>query len=286
MPLGPLFAILAAALMAQAAAAADGSFLDIPGGRIAYESGKPTAASETVILIDDGTLDSAVWNGVFPILCEKFHTVRFDLRGYGNSPQPTERYSPVDDIRHVMSGLRIKRAALVGASANGGRALAFTLAHPEAVDALVLIGPSISGVPSSESFIKEVMPFVERLAKNDRPGAIEVAEKWRHLVAPANAAAMQELRALLKKRAQTIQLDTLAAPGESIVERLGEIKARILVIAGEFDHPNNLNHSKVAHEKIPGSSFIMMKDSAHLPFLEHPAEFADVVVKFLQAKRR
>ncbi len=284
MPLGPLFAILAAALMAQAAVAADGSLLDVPGGRLAYESCKPTAARETVILIHDGTLDSAVWNGVFPILCEKFHTVRFDMRGYGNSPQPTDRYSPVDDIGHVMSGLGIKRAALVGGSANGGRALAFTLAHPEAVDALVLIGPSIPGVPYSESFIKEVTPFVERLAKNDGPGAVKVAEEWGHLVAPANVAAMRELRALLQKRAQTFHLDTLAAPGESIVERLGEIKARTLVIAGELDHPNNLNHSKVAHEKVPGSSFIMMKDSAHLPFLEHPEEFADVVVKFLQAK--
>ena len=115
-----------------------------------------------------------------------FHTVRFTERGYGNSPRSTQPYSSTDDIGNLMGALQIKRATLVGSSANGGRAIAFALKHPEVVDIPSLLhGPAVPGIPYSEDFIRLLTPFGERVMKNDIFGGIAV-EQYPYFIAPRN----------------------------------------------------------------------------------------------------
>ncbi len=76
----------------------------------------------------------------------------------------------------------------------------------------------------------------------------------------------------------------LEKSGESIVERLGDLKMPTLIIVGDSDHSNNLNHARIAHEKIHQSSFVSIKDAGHLPYLEHPEEFARLVIDFIAAR--
>ncbi|MGE4064541.1 MAG: alpha/beta fold hydrolase [Rhodospirillaceae bacterium] len=278
-----MLVMLAAALSIGPAVAGEG-VLEVPGGRIAYESCTPAAARRTVVLIHDGTLDSAVWNGVFPILCQKYRTVRFDHRGVGKSPHAIETYSAVEDIGLVMKGLGVERAVLVGASANGGRAATFALDHPEAVEALVLVGPSIPGVTYSKDFIDAVMPFIRAAQNGDESTARRLAAEG-HLVKRGNAAAHKELVRLLGLRtfAPPQGQPNFDTPPTPIVDRLPQVTVRTLVIVGDSDHPDNIRQAKVAGEKIPGADFMMMKDAAHLPFLEHPPTFADIVIRFLEA---
>jgi pimeloyl-ACP methyl ester carboxylesterase len=66
--------------------------------------------------------------------------VRYDRRGFGRSEPPKGPYSDVDDRHAVLDTLNISRAILVGCS-NGSRlAVDYTLAHPDRVAALVLVG--------------------------------------------------------------------------------------------------------------------------------------------------
>jgi 3-oxoadipate enol-lactonase len=67
-----------------------------------------------------------------------------------------------------------------------------------------------------------------------------------------------------------------------ILDRLSNVKQRTLVIVGDSDDPNNLEHAKIAHTKTPGASFVVMKNAAHLAFMEHPGEFAALVTDFLR----
>ena len=201
--------------------------------------------------------------------------------GYGNSAQATQAYSAVDDIGEVMTGLAIKRATVVGSSANGGRAMAFALDHPEAVDALIVSGPSVPGVPFSEDFLKLLSPFGESVVKGDLPGAIAAVEQCPYCVAAGNDKAKQELMALLRARPHNLQMRPLQKSGVSIVARLSELKMRTLVIVGDSDHDNNLNHARIAHQMIPQSAFVTMKNAGHLPYLEHPREFAELVIAFM-----
>jgi pimeloyl-ACP methyl ester carboxylesterase len=49
--------------------------------------------------------------------------------------------------------VKVKRAALVGSSHGGELSIDFTLAHPEMVQQLVLVGPVLSGMPYSQHFL-------------------------------------------------------------------------------------------------------------------------------------
>jgi len=134
-----LMAILSAARLdaaqqAVAAAPASTGFVDVDGGKLYYEESGQGA--QTVVLIHDGVVDSAVWNDVWSEFCQHFHTVRYDRRGFGKSPAATSWYSEVDDLAAVLQRLRLGHAALVGSSHGGGLAIDFTLAHPEIVQEL------------------------------------------------------------------------------------------------------------------------------------------------------
>ena len=65
-----------------------GTFLNVENGKIYYQ--ECGSGPQTVVLIHDGVLDSAVWNDVWPEFCRYFRTIRYDRRGYGHSPAATE----------------------------------------------------------------------------------------------------------------------------------------------------------------------------------------------------
>jgi len=281
-----LATLLLAAILPFPVWAAEPSFIDVDGGRLAYESCAPAGATKTIILVHDGLLHSAAWDGTWPIFCTQFRTVRFDLRGYGRSPPSTRPYSSVADIGAVMEALNIDHAILVGASANGGRAMAFALDHPNAVEALVVVGPSVPGVPPSDAFLQMAAPVIDCLKKNDLSGAVAAVARFDYLVAAKNTDAGAKALALLRANPQNLAPRTLEDPSGSIVDRLGELSLPTLVIVGADDHPNNRHHAQVARDKIVNAMFVTMQNAGHLPYLEHPEDFAALVSAFLKARTR
>jgi 3-oxoadipate enol-lactonase len=126
-------------------------FVQVSGSKLFYQ--ECGSGSDDVVLIHDGVVDSAVWNDVWPALCEQFHVIRYDRRGFGRSPAATSWYSEVDDLAAILRTTRVKRATLLGSSHGGEISIDFALAHPELVKGLVLVGAVVSGFPYSEHFI-------------------------------------------------------------------------------------------------------------------------------------
>ena len=133
-----------------------GSFVQVEASKLYYE--ECGTASQTVVLIHDGVVNSAVWDDVWPEFCTRFHAIRYDRRGYGRSPAATTWYSETDDLVTLLHYLKVDHAALVGSSHGGELSIDFTLAHPEIVQQLVLVGAVVSGMPYSEHFLAANMP--------------------------------------------------------------------------------------------------------------------------------
>jgi pimeloyl-ACP methyl ester carboxylesterase len=66
------------------------------------------------------------------------------------------------------------------------------------------------------------------------------------------------------------------------VERLEGLKIPILIIVGAYDTPYLLAAATYMVDKIPTVQEIIIEDAAHLPNLDHPIEFQQVVAKFLE----
>jgi 3-oxoadipate enol-lactonase len=272
------FAVSLAVLAATPATANDGAFVNAEGGRIWYQT--CGTGLKAMVLIHDGSLHSATWDDVWPLFCENFHVVRYDRRGFGRSPAATTPYTQTDDVLAVMHAAGMEHAVVVGASAGGGIAADFTLAHPKAVDRLVLVGPAISGLRYSQYFVQHVMQYVHRLQQGDIEGAMR--DNW--LFAPGHEAAITKAAVLLRANPQNLIYHGMARIAPAAKPRLSSLQTPTLVLIGDHDVADNEGEAAVAEALIPHAYRIVVPDTGHLMYLEHPDVFARLVAQFVDAK--
>jgi pimeloyl-ACP methyl ester carboxylesterase len=278
-PLPRLVASVAISFLCAAAPAPTvqpppGSFVAVRDGRIWYET--CGGGSKAVVLIHDGILHSATWDAVWPLLCRDFRVVRYDRRGYGQSPAAITAYSPLDDLAAVMRAASVGHGVLVGSSAGGGLAVDFTLAHPEAVDRLVLVGPSVSGLADSSYFIARLTALLQRLRHGDVDGAIR--DSW--CLAPGHDAVRKRIVDLLHANPQDITHADPALPRAPARPLLPTIAVPTLILVGEYDIADNQAQAGAVEALMPNAKRVVVPDTGHLLYLERPEAFVGLVVPF------
>lgn len=73
-------------------------------------------------------------------------------------------------------------------------------------------------------------------------------------------------------------LNPLSPPA---IERLGEINVPTLLIAGELDHSEVLRATDLMTTQIPDAQQVIISTTAHVPNMEKPTEFNQIVLGFL-----
>jgi pimeloyl-ACP methyl ester carboxylesterase len=165
-------------------------YLDVGGCKIYYET---RGSGSAIVLLHDGLLSSVVWDEIWEPLAAKHLAIRYDRRGYGRSEAPTESYSSTEDLRKLLTYLKVQYAVIVGSSSGGALAIDFAIAYPEMVDGLFLIGPVLHGMAFSEQFL-------ERARHNNEPMADDDVKAWAtnwsqdpFLIAGANKGARRKI---------------------------------------------------------------------------------------------
>lgn len=261
-----------------------GSYVQVEGGKLYYEE-CGNASSQTIVLIHDGVLDSVVWDGVWPAFCKHFHTIRYDRRGYGRSPAATTWYWEIDDLAALLQDLKIKRAVLVGSSHGGSLTIEFTLAHPEMVQQVVLVGAVVSGIPYSKHFLDRGKHAIELLSKGDLKGATAEWSQDKYLIGPGHDAARRRLFDLLSANPQDMTHADYPLDVKPALPRLHEIHVPTLLLVGSADIPDVLVHAGAIAAGIPNSRLTLVPGVGHLMYLEEPAEFARLVINFIELNR-
>ena len=239
-----------------------------------------------VVLIHAGIADSRMWNGQFDALAAGHTVLRYDLRGFGRTPPAPGPFNHTDDLRALLDHLGWTRVTLVGCSLGSRTALDFALAHPERVERLVLTSPAVSGLrydgppPRQAAELDAADEAGDRARVNElemqiwvdgprrRPDEVDPAV--RALAADMNAIALanegigQEQRPL------------------SAAERLGEVSAPVLVVAGELDAARTLAAAEALLARLPHARRVTLANAAHLPNMEQPEVFNAAVLAFLE----
>lgn len=257
-----------------------GSFLEVDGSKIYYE--ECGTSSQTIVLVHDGVLDSAVWNDVWPEFCKHFHTIRYDRRGYGRSPASTTWHLATEDLASLLRHLKVKHAAIVGSSHGGEISINFALDHPEIVQQLVLVGAVVGGMPYSQHFFDRGEALDKPLQKGDVPGAIAAASKDKYLIAPGNDAAKKRMADLLSASPQDMTHPELEIRPKPALPRLHEVRVPTLTLVGDADIPDVHAHAGAIEAGILRAHRVVIKDVGHLMYLEKPAEFSRVVITFIE----
>src|ERR1700733_15851699 len=95
------------------------TMIEVDGGTVwADDSG---GAPPPLVLLHPGVGDSRIWDPVLPALAAKYRVIRYDARGFGQSPAPTVKFSLLADLLTVLEHYDIGRAGVVGFS-QGDRA--------------------------------------------------------------------------------------------------------------------------------------------------------------------
>jgi pimeloyl-ACP methyl ester carboxylesterase len=126
-----------------------------------------------------------------------YRLIAYDARGHGASdPAPRYEYSDLAaDLDAVLAHFDLERAALVGSSMGATTAMAFALAHPERVPALVQITPAYTGdARGGGETWEEMAAELERgdldaFARLAQPDG--VPERWREVARDATRQRME-----------------------------------------------------------------------------------------------
>src|SRR5713226_6745093 len=174
---------------------APGALVDVEAGKLYYE--ECGTGLDAVILVHDGIAHSAVWDDVWGTFCKRFHTIRYDRRGYGRTPAATTWYTETEDLAALLSHRKVSQAILVGSSHGGELSIDFTLQYPGLVRQLVLVGAVVSGLPYTDHFLNRGMSNSQPFEKNDVPSGLANWAKDKYLLAPGHDAAKKRLLDLL-----------------------------------------------------------------------------------------
>ena len=277
---GPLAFTQIAVAQSSVTAPGPGAFAPVDGSNLYYE--ECGTGAQTVVLIHDGVVNSSVWDQVWPEFCRHFHTIRYDRRGYGRSPAATGWYSEIDDLRALLHDLKVSHTAIVGSSHGGELSIDFTLAHPEVVQQLVLVGAVVSGMPYTQHFLDRGKDVDEMVRKGDVKGAAAGLANDRYLTGPGDSAGRQRLLAILLANPQDMTHPDFPLPPKPALPRLGDIHVPTLVLVGDADIPDVHAHAGAIEAGIPGARRIVIAGVGHIMYIEKPAEFSRLVIGFLE----
>ena len=263
------------------------SFAETDGVRLAYDvagSGPP------LVLLHAGIVDRRMWDDVVPLLTDVATVIRYDGRGFGESSRPPDgEYARWGDLFAVMDAAGAEKAHLVGVSQGAETALDATLTAPARVDHLLMCGAGMRGWPFREELNARWKLEVEAWDRGDLDGCAEESMvTW--FDGPQRLAI--EVDPIIRRRAWEMQRlaidlendDAIAgAPDPPPGDRLGQVQAPALIAVGELDQPDMIAIAEHLVAGIPGARHVVLPGVAHLPPMERPAEFAQLIRGFIGA---
>jgi 3-oxoadipate enol-lactonase len=256
------------------------------GSKIYYEEcGSGPAA---VVLLHDQWLHSVTWEAEWPPLCAKYHTVRYDRRGYGKSDAAKAAYSPVEDLLALFNDRKIQRAVLVGSSTGAGVSVDFALAHPELVQGLFLIGPIVDGLPTSTEFEVRTARNSAPLKEGDAKAAAENWSKDHYIFGeghdPERAKFLDALDASLQNLKNGDEFAAKSSPAAGT--RLKEIHSPTEVLVGEVDIADVHAQAGSIEEGIAGAQRDVVINAGDLVQLEQPEILMEKLTNFVDRQQR
>lgn len=229
------------------------------------------------------------WEFNIAALAQHFHVLAPDWLGFGK----TAKFYDFEDmwhtrIRHIAAFVRtmgVDRAHFVGNSMGGTMLLYVAQMQPcpFPIDKLIVVSGGGNVVDNAarqvlntyDGSIDHMRKIVQTLFMNPKVRDDEA------YVAKRQAAALLP-GAWECTAAPRLRVPGRPAQGLSRPMNYSDIKAPVLIIAGEHDNLREPGYAEPLHKEIPGSELHVVNGAGHCPQIDAPDEFHCVAISFLQ----
>ncbi|NKF24431.1 alpha/beta fold hydrolase [Solimonas marina] len=228
------------------------------------------------------------WEHQIPYFARHYRVIAPDLRGFGDSDTGRRLFSIerfARDVIGLADALGLRRFLLVGHSMGGAVAQQLTLDNPGRVRKLVVANSMPLFQPQTR---RHYIEFAYRWVVMGLLGPARLARIGANRMYPGDeqAAAREASAARGMRTSRYSYLAALAALGRwSVLERLGELRMPVLVVASENDYYTHEESVQFAHA-LPRGRLHTVKAAHHGLPAEKPAIFNDVVARFLRAPHK
>ncbi len=275
---------------------ASSRYVDLPGGiHMHYRDEGAHPGNATLLLVHGYAASVQTWEPWVARLGDDYRIISIDLPGHGLTSAPAG-YQPtianyVEAINAFAASQHLDHFVIAGNSMGGNIAWRYALAHPEQLNALILVD---AGGWAHESTGRE--PIIFNLLRNPiiapilrdldntrltREG-LQKAFVNQSLINDAMVSRYTDLARAPGHRDILVQI-MLNRPASDFAtpERLHAIHTPTLILQGDRDNliaPSSAQHFKDA---IPDSEILMLHDVGHVPQEEAPDQSAMAVHEFL-----
>ena len=238
-------------------------------------------------------------------LAENHFVILYDQRGCGRSTgeinQDTINVQTfLNDLDAIRTAFHFDRVSLLGHSWGAFLAMHYAIAHPGSVNKLILSNSMPASLEDFSLFLNEwvqrMAPYQSELSaiKNTKAfqeGNPEIVERsWRIIF--RTYCDIPEKADLLNLRMSSIasvngvkvyenfRQNTFQKPF-NLHDSLKTIQIPTLVIHGDKDSVPAVTARHI-HESIPGSTYILLKNCGHFPYVEQPEDYFNALNEFLK----
>lgn len=274
-------------------------YVDLPGGvRMHYrDEGRPNGPP--LLLIHGFSASLHTWEPWVRELGDTYRLVSIDLPGHGLTQAPAGYQASIETLGGAVENfVRVQgltRFAIAGSSMGGNIAWEYALAHPDQIEALILV--NASGWPDARVPSGDEEPLVFRLIRDPLIGPLIRDLDSTRLIRQGLEASFFD-PAFVDDDMVARYSDMSRAPGHRDVllqlssgfrtrnfatpDRLAPLAMPVLILHGDADRLVPPAHSGLFAEAISGSERILYEDVGHIPQEEIAERSAQDVRAFLE----
>ncbi|MDQ8738360.1 alpha/beta hydrolase [Paenibacillus sp. LHD-38] len=237
--------------------------------------------AEVVVLIHGLGLNAHTWEPLVLLLVERYHVLRYDMRGHGKSLNDGSELTwellcnDLDDLYHECD---IEKAHMIGHGLGGSLTVKYELTRPDRVETVVLIS-TVGFYPPG--LVKRSLSLRQGYAGNG--GAAELGEQMTRLVTclsldSEEAGWIKEAyrQCDMKVYFHLASLFATASP----LDDLSAITKPCMVIGGEKDTLYPSYMSEITAAFIPNARSVTVLNAASMVYIDNPIYTARKIMDF------
>jgi pimeloyl-ACP methyl ester carboxylesterase len=233
----------------------------------------------------------AAWEGILPLLSEKYHVHAPLLPGFGRSDGLDYIEDQFDLFFHgfdVIEALGLERPYVVGESLGGWMAAEMAALRPKEIGRLALAAPVglwRDEAPVVDMFGLTITELVPYLFHDQSCLAAQRLLAITQLFGDRDDRTEEQVEMLLaiSRGFRTAAKFLFPIPENGLERRLRRIEAPTLIVWGEQDRFISPVYADIFHDKIKRAQVVKIPNTGHLIGLESPEPYAEALIAWGRA---